>query len=120
MSIPEDGTPGVDASQPTLIEENFRSDRQDVRDIRRRKMNRTNIPGFAAEASLYNEGALYRAHAQAAVGDGLVQSALSDRIDLWGRRAWCLIENCVYIPPYGTPLCWRTIGIRNPVTGRCE
>ena len=40
-----------------------------------------NMPGFMAEASLYNSEARYRATTEAAVYGGLVQPASSDRID---------------------------------------
>jgi len=76
------------------------------------------IPGFTAEASLYNVSARYRATAEAAVYGGLVQPALSDRIQLYPR--WCLKLVCIDRPPYGNPYCWRTIGIVNQLTGLCE
>ena len=78
-----------------------------------------NIPGFTAEASLYNVSARYRATAEAAVYGGLVQPALSDRIELYPIR-WCLKWDCFDIPPYYAPICVRRLGIWNRVTGRCE
>jgi hypothetical protein len=77
------------------------------------------IPGFTAEASLYSGSARYRATAEAAVYGGLVQPALSDRIELY-PRLWCLKWACIEVPPNWFPHCWQTIGIWNHVTGRCE
>lgn len=77
-----------------------------------------NIPGFTAEAALYNVGARYQASAGTVIHGGLVRPALSDRIDLYLRLP-CLKWTCIDRPPW-LPHCWQTIGFWNHVTGRCE
>jgi hypothetical protein len=76
------------------------------------------IPGFTAEASLYNVSARYRATAEAAVYGGLVQPALSDRIELY-PRLWCL-KRFVEIGPTGVMKYTYEVGIWNYVTHRCD
>jgi len=75
------------------------------------------IPGFTAEASLYNVSARYRATAEAAVY-GFVQPALSDRIELY-PRFFCLKW---FFKIGETGVIQRTyeVGIWNYVTHRCD
>ena len=85
------------------------------------------MPGFTAEASLYNSEARYRATTEAAVYGGLVQPASpSDRIDQYRPvlsrnhdfasdvfcywRFLCHWENLAFDPVYGKPLLRRVCG----------
>jgi hypothetical protein len=94
------------------------------------------IPGFTAEASLYNASTSYQAASEAAVHGGLVQPAgpLSDYANAdtpfpslgpvyTPRPVWCLMRRCKDVAPPGHPpflLCWTVVGIWNSVTHRCE
>jgi len=96
-----------------------------------------NIPGFTAEASLYNVSTCYWVTAKANFYGGLVQPADSGVLsDPYGSSAlfhstqlffpdhpvWCLKWKCAFKYP-DSRLCsdWRlTVGVLNPVTGHCD
>lgn len=81
-----------------------------------------NVPGFTAEASLYNVSARYRATAEASSYGGLVQPAGSPVFDP-DRPIWCLRYVCAFWDPNEPWHCWgwvRIVGVRNPVTGHCD
>ena len=96
-----------------------------------------NIPGFTAEASLYNGNTRYRAAAEDSFYGGLVQPAgsgvlsdpygssvpfLSTQLFFPDHPVWCLTWKCAKTYP-DSLLCrdWRpTVGVLNPVTGHCD
>lgn len=94
------------------------------------------MPGFTAEASLYNASTRYRATSEAAVHGGLVQPAgpFSDyatvdrSLPFLGpvytpRPIWCLRRRCQDVAPPGYPphlVCWTILGVWNPFTHSCE
>ncbi len=91
-----------------------------------------NIPGFTAEASLYNGGVHYQATSEASFYGGLVQPAHSDvyvprdpprltpdRSTYHPRPLFCLKP--INLTPWEpTPMYLWKIGIWNPLTGFCE
>lgn len=97
---------------------------------------RNTMPGFTAEASLYNAGTGFRATLGTKVPGGLVQPAgpFSDYATLEGSLAslgpvytpkptWCFTRRCKNVAPPGRPprlLCTTVLGIWNSVTRRCE
>jgi hypothetical protein len=91
-----------------------------------------NIPGFAAEASLYNGNVSYQATAEASFYGGIVQPAQSDvfypgrpvpflssHLFYPGRPIYCL-KRLVWFDHNGTPHPYYSPGIWNPLTARCE
>jgi hypothetical protein len=94
------------------------------------KTKTANIPGYTAEASLFNVSTRYQATAQASAYGGIVQPAQSDVFyphrpvpflssSIPTRPLYCLKYNCVDLPNRG-PFCWRVLGIWNPRTASCE
>ena len=84
-----------------------------------------NMPGFTAEASLYNVNERYQATAQATVYGGLVQPAGPfSTVFRPDRPIFCLKRVCKDVAPAGhVPqlVCnFFRFGIWNPVTRRCE
>lgn len=94
-----------------------------------------NMPGFTAEASLYNGNVPYQATAEAGLYGGIVQPAQSDvfypdrQVPFLSssifhpRPLYCLKRVCTDVAPAGqTPrfLCHLEIGVWNPFTARCE
>jgi hypothetical protein len=96
-----------------------------------------NIPGFTAEASLYNGNTRYRATAEDSFYGDLVQPAGSGVLsDPYGSSApflstqlffpdhpvWCLTQECaIKYPDSRVCRVWRwTVGVLNPVTGHCD
>ena len=94
-----------------------------------------NIPGFTAEASLFNVSTRYQATAEASFYGGIVQPAgpFSDVFypdrpvpGLFShvfhpRPIYCLKLKCEDIGGAGQiPSCHLQVGIWNPVTGFCE
>jgi hypothetical protein len=95
-----------------------------------------NMPGFTAEASLFNSDMHYQAITVATVYGGIVQPAGSDvfypdrlgpflfsQLFYPSRPVFCLKTVCDDVAPAGqTPrlLCHRELGFLNPVTGSCE
>jgi hypothetical protein len=79
------------------------------------------MPGFTAEAALYNANVHYQAVAKSSFYSGFVQPALSDVF--YPRPIFCLKYQCKNIAPAGFPphlACWRVLGFWNPVTHSCE
>ena len=99
-------------------------------------MNTMNMPGFTAEASLFNAGTRYQATIEDVFYDGIVRPAQSDtysphdyprvtpdRSTYHPRPVPCLLRTCIFWSPDEPWHCnkWvRSIGFVNPVTGRCE
>ena len=97
-----------------------------------------NIPGFTAEASLYNVSTRYRATAKANFYGGLVQTAgsgvlsdpggssmpfLSTQLFDRSRPVWCIRNECAFWDANDPSRCWawlRSVGVLNPVTGYCD
>jgi hypothetical protein len=97
-----------------------------------------NIPGFTAEASLFNVSTRYQGTAEAGFYGGLVQPAslfsnvfypdqpvpvLSSQLFYPNRPFFCLRTVCTDVAPPGqTPrlLCRREIGFWDPVTASCS
>jgi hypothetical protein len=90
------------------------------------------LPGFAAEASLYNVSTRYQATPEATVHGGLVQPAspFSDYANLdtsfpfFGpvytpRPIPCFKWQCFQLPNQN-PHCFQTLGFWNSATHRCE
>jgi hypothetical protein len=71
-----------------------------------------NIPGFTAEASLFNGDMRYQSTTEATVYGGIVQPA-GDVFDP-NRPIYCLKLKCVHLANRN-PICWQAIGIWNPV-----
>ena len=80
-----------------------------------------NMPGFTAEASLYNGNVRYQSTTEATRYGGLVQPAqvFSD-VFYTDRPIWCLKCHWVDLPPYGKPFCIKVLGFWNPVTRSCD
>ena len=91
-----------------------------------------NMPGFTAEASLYNVNERYQATAQATVYGGLVQPAQSDvyiprdppRVtpdrSVYPPRSLFCLTTIWYPGANGGWTPHRVLGFWNPITGRCE
>jgi hypothetical protein len=80
-----------------------------------------NMPGFRAEAALYEGNVHYQAIAESGFYGGIVQPALSDVFH--PGPVFCLKLHCVDIAPPGfSPhlVCRRVLGFWNPVTNSCE
>jgi hypothetical protein len=79
------------------------------------------LPGFTAEASLYNGNVRYQSTTEATCYGGLVQPAqLFSTVFHPDRPIFCLKYNCVDLPPYGKPFCFKVLGFWNPVTRSCD
>ena len=91
-----------------------------------------NMPGFTAEASLYNVNERYQATAQATVYGGLVQPAQSDMYiphdplrvtpdrSVYHPRSLFCLKTQIIIGPNGGKTPLTVLGFWNPITGRCE
>ena len=101
-------------------------------------MNTLNtMPGFTAEASLYDAGSGFQASVGAEVQGGPVQAAefpFSTDATLDGSHAylgpvyipkptWCFTRRCKNVAPPGRPprlLCTTVLGIWNSFTRTCD
>ena len=80
------------------------------------------MPGFTAEASLFNGDMRYQATTVAAVYGGFVQPALfRDRVDNIYIGFCIKPPSCFRDPLDGTLHCLPlSVGFWNPITGACE
>lgn len=83
-----------------------------------------NIPGFSAEASVFNVATRYQATAKGTFYSGLVQPAGPFSTVFHPERPiFCRKRVCVVVAPAGQRphlVCHLEFGIWNPITGRCQ
>jgi len=101
-------------------------------------MNTLHMPGFTAEASLFDASTRYQAtiELEGVSHDGSIRLAQSDTYfphdpprvtpDLskyYPRPVPCLLRTCIFWSPDNPSQCWAwlwSVGFVNNATGRCE